>query len=113
MFATGLCAFISFATRHLRTLFTLDATGLSSRLLVVVCVGLKIVVSFFSFPVQGHIVFAQISSTLQNPELRRLASSLPTRALQSKAPRTIDQYFQVLSEIQTLGILLSRDYCFA
>ena len=48
--------------------------------------------SIFSFPAQGHIVFAQTSSTLQNPELRRLASSLPARALQSKAPRTIDQY---------------------
>ena len=46
----------------------------------------------FSFPAQGAIVFAQTSSTLRNPELRRLASSLPARALQSKAPRTIDQY---------------------
>ena len=61
-----------------------------SRLLVVVRVGLKILVLFF--PAQGDIVFAQTSSTLQNPELRRLASSLPARALQSKAPRTIDQY---------------------
>ena len=89
MFATRPCAFISFATGHLRTL---DATGRSSRLLLVVRIGLKIVVLFFSFPAQGHIVFAQTSSTLQNPELRRLASSLPARALQSKAPRTIDQY---------------------
>ena len=47
---------------------------------------------YFSFPAQGHIVFAQTSSTLQNPELRRLATSLSARALQSKAPRTIDQY---------------------
>ena len=37
-------------------------------------------------------VFAQTSSTLQNPELRRLASSLPACASQSKAPRTIDKY---------------------
>ena len=44
------------------------------------------------FFAQGDIVFAQTTSTLQNPELRRLASSLPTRALQFKAPRTIDQY---------------------
>ena len=70
MFATRPCAFISFATGHLRTL---DATGRSSRLLLVVRIGLKIVVLFFSFPAQGHIVFAQTSSTLQNPELRRLA----------------------------------------
>ena len=61
-----------------------------SRLLVVVRVGLKILVLFF--PAQGDIVFPQTSFTLQNPELRRLASSLPARALQSKAPRTIDQY---------------------
>ena len=44
------------------------------------------------FLAQGDIVFAQTTSTLRNPELRRLASSLPTRALQSKAPHTIDQY---------------------
>ena len=51
----------------------------------------KILVLFF-FSAQGDIVFARTSSTLQNPELRRLACSLPTRALQSKAPCTIDQY---------------------
>ena len=48
--------------------------------------------SVLFFFAQGDIVFAQTTSTLRNPELRRLASSLPTRALQSKAPRTIDQY---------------------
>lgn len=48
---------------------------------------------FYLIPfAQGDIVFARISSTLQDPELRRLASVLPARALHSKAPRTIDQY---------------------
>ena len=56
--------------------------------LVVARVRLKILVLFLFLPAQGDIAFAQISSTLQNPELRRLASSLPARALQSKAPRT-------------------------
>ena len=47
---------------------------------------------FFYFSAQGDIVFARTSSTLQNLEFRRLASSLPIRASQSKSPRTIDQY---------------------
>ena len=56
--------------------------------------------SIFSFPVQGHLVFAKTSSTLQNPELQRLASSLPACALQSKAPRTIDQYSRSFQKLR-------------
>ena len=52
----------------------------------------KIIVLFFFFSARGDTVFARTSSTLQNPDLKRLASSLPTRSLQSWAPCTTDQY---------------------
>ncbi|KAK2546877.1 hypothetical protein P5673_033389 [Acropora cervicornis] len=49
------------------------------------------------------IAFARTSSTLKNPELRRLANSLPTRALQSKAPRIIDQYSRSFQKFWASG----------
>ena len=57
----------------------------------------------FYFSTQGDIAFARTGSTLQNPELRRLANSLPTRALQSKAPRIIDQYSRSFQKFWASG----------
>ena len=107
----GLCAFISFAAGQLHNCSILVATGHFSRLLGAVRVEIclftvfpteiiflfKFFINFFFFVLfffaQGDIVFAQTNSTLRNPERRRLASSLPTRALQSKAPRTTRSVF--------------------